>query len=903
MFAMGPLSFAAPLALLGLLTLPALWLLLRATPPAPKRAIFPPLRLLLNAPDDNETPHHAPWWLILFRLLIAALIIIALAQPVWTPPTVVDEERPGLIIVDNGWRAASSWAQTERRIERQLGDIERDGRLVAIAFTAPTGQAPADILLGDADNARRLLANAAPQPWRGDRAGLAERVAEADLPEDLAITWYSNGVDSDGARDLARTLSGLGGSTIIEPEAGFAPLALYAPEVTTDGLSLAVGRAPQDLPLETAVTALGADGRALARTTILFESGAGRASANISLPLDLRNRIASLRIEGQQSAGALRLLGDRWRRPRVGLIEAVSDEGQPLLADLHYVESAIAPYSVTERGDLDSLIEANPAVLVMVDDARSDDIRVSDFIDQGGLLLRFAGPRLAARGDELLPVDLREGGRLFGGALNWDEPQRMAAFSAQSPFAGLPADMSATIQRQVLADPSTASPDRVWARLEDGTPLVTAERRGRGWVVLFHVTAGPTWSDLPLSGLFPRMLERVLGLAQNGEVAGPSTGAWVIDRALDAEGRLGDAPASARPIPVAQFDRVAPNPSAPPGLYRLGAATNALNTVLSDTRMDRLPRDLPGAIYQSGEGPRAIEFQAGLLVAAMIMLILDVLIALALAGRLGGPALAAGIALLAMPVMPGLPSAQAQSQPLTADERALEAALELRFAYALTGDSQLDARSRAGLVGLGREVRRRSAIEPASPFGINVESDELLFYPMIYWPVSRDAQPLSEAASERVTAYLQGGGLIIFDTQDADIAMLRAGAPHPGLVNVLESIDVPALARIPSDHVLTRSFYLVDTFPGRFSDAPVWVEANPDGASRDGTSGVIIGSNDWASAWAVDENGRPMASVDGGERQRELATRFGVNMAMYALTGNYKSDQVHIPDILERLGQ
>ena len=120
---------------------------------------------------------------------------------------------------------------------------------------------------------------------------------------------------------------------------------------------------------------------------------------------------------------------------------------------------------------------------------------------------------------------------------------------------------------------------------------------------------------------------------------------------------------------------------------------------------------------------------------------------------------------------------------------------------------------------------------------------------------------------------------------------------------MLESIDVPPLAQIPPDHVLTRAFYLLQEFPGRYSGSPVWVEANPNGASRDGTSGVIIGAHDWASAWARGERGEALAPVEGGERQREMATRFGVNIAMYALTGNYKADQVHVPDILERLGQ
>lgn len=896
MFALGPLSFAAPLALLGLLSLPALWFLLRATPPAPKRSIFPPLRLLRDAPDDTETPHHAPWWLILFRLLIAALVIIALARPVWSPPSLEDETRPALIIVDNGWAAAANWSETRRRVERLVDEAERDGRLVALGFTAPTGQAPSDLRLGGADEARRLLDSASPQAWSVDREALAGRLDNASLPAELAITWLADGVDSNGSAALARALAAYGDIRVIEPDSGFAPIGLHAPIVTTDGLSVDLVRVPQDLPRTASVTALGNDGRALARAEAEFDSGAGRVSAQISLPLDLRNRIARLQVDAQNSAGAVRLLGDRWRRPRVGLIEANSDEGQPLLADLHYIESAIAPYAVTRRDTLDTLLAEDQAVLVMVDDARSDSAAVDSFVREGGLLLRFAGPRLAARGDNLLPVALREGGRLFGGALNWDEPQRMAGFSAQSPFAGLPADVSATIQRQVLAEPGTATPDRVWARLEDGTPLVTAERRGRGWIVLFHVTAGPSWSDLPLSGLFPRMLERVLGLAQNGDAAGPATGAWVIDRALNAEGQLGEAPVTARPVAVDLFDAIGSSPSAPPGLYRLGAASNALNILQADTRLDALPRDLPRAQFQTGEGPRALYFQAGLLVAAMILLMLDVIIALGLAGRIGLPALAALLLLLTPPLPP---AAQAQAT----DAFALEASLDLRFAYAITGDAALDQRSRNGLSGLGREVMRRSAIEPAEPMGINVESDDLLYFPLIYWPVARDAQPLSEAAAARVTRYLQGGGLIIFDTQDADIAMLRVGAPHPGLVNVLESIDVPALARIPSDHVLARSFYLLESFPGRFAEGPVWIEANPDGASRDGTSGVIIGANDWASAWALDENGRPLVQIEGGDRQRELATRFGVNIAMYALTGNYKSDQVHAVEILERLSQ
>ena len=907
MFALGPLSFAAPLALAGLLALPALWFLLRATPPAPKRAIFPPLRLLFGAPDDSETPQHAPWWLILFRLLIAALIIIALSRPVWTPPAVEDETRPALIVLDNGWASATAWTEMRREAERLIDEADRDGRAVALVMTAETGQAHPTLRLADADTTRRLLDTAEPRAWPVHRTGAGERIeaarAAGEIDGDLAVTWLSDGIDTAAARDFARTLSALGSLRVMEPDSGRAALAISEPEAAPEGFTVEIQRAATDLPRTVGLTAIGADGRAIARRDVTFEANSGRATATIALPLDLRTRIASLRLDGAGSAGSVRLMGDSWQRPRVGLIELTSQDGQPLLSDLHYIRSALAPRAELVTGNLDTLLEAEPAILVMTDDARSDDSRIADFVNNGGVLIRFAGPRLAARGDELLPVDLRQGGRLFGGALNWEEPQRLARFPETSPFAGLPVDRQATVDRQVLAQPGSATPDRVWARLEDGTPLVTAERRARGWIVLFHVTASPQWSDLPLTGLFPRMMQRLMGLAQNGSAASPGTGAWVLDRALDAGGQLAAAPASARPIPAAAFETARPGPSSPPGLYRLGPASAALNLLAPGDTIEALPRDLPGAVYAGLDGPRPTRFDAPLLATALILLALDVLIALALAGRLHLPRLSRSAAAVAL-AMVLLPLAgEVRAQDDSADAFALEAALNLRFAYVITGNAQTDSRSEAVLTGLSREITRRSAMEPATPMGVDIDRDPLIFFPLIYWPVSNDAQPLAPETAERVSAYLQSGGLIVFDTQDADIAMLRAGAPHPGLVTVLESIDVPPLAQIPNDHVLTRAFYLLQEFPGRFSGSPVWVEANPDGASRDGTSGVIIGANDWASAWAQTADGRASAPVEGGERQREMAIRFGVNIAMYALTGNYKADQVHVPDILERLGQ
>jgi hypothetical protein len=83
---------------------------------------------------------------------------------------------------------------------------------------------------------------------------------------------------------------------------------------------------------------------------------------------------------------------------------------------------------------------------------------------------------------------------------------------------------------------------------------------------------------------------------------------------------------------------------------------------------------------------------------------------------------------------------------------------------------------------------------------------------------------------------------------------------------------------------------------------PVWVQAA--GAANDGVTSLIIGGRDWAGAWATDGLGQPLRPMTrGGERAREFAYRAGINIVMVAYTGNYKSDQVHTPILLERLGR
>jgi hypothetical protein len=280
--------------------------------------------------------------------------------------------------------------------------------------------------------------------------------------------------------------------------------------------------------------------------------------------------------------------------------------------------------------------------------------------------------------------------------------------------------------------------------------------------------------------------------------------------------------------------------------------------------------------------------------------------------------LAASLAL----ILAGVGQARAQSGPQAGSETdfALRSTIETHLAYVVTGDTETDTLSKAGLEGLTLFLAQRTALEAGDPVGLDIARDELAFFPLIYWPVVPGAAKPSPAALARIDAYMKNGGTVLFDTRDAIMAPPGPGGANrsPGMValrEILSSLDIPELEPVSREHVLTKTFFLLRDFPGRFSSGQLWVEALPsidedaDEAKRparagDGVSSIIITSNDFAGAWATRNDGQAMLPmVPGDPRQREFAFRAGVNIVMYTLTGNYKADQVHVPALLERLGQ
>jgi hypothetical protein len=929
------LSFGAPYLLYALIGLPIIYWLLRVTPPAPKRIVFPPLRLLFGLKSSEETPARTPWWLLLLRLIAAALAILALSEPLYDPTPVARGSGPLVLVVDNGWTSAAEWATRQAALQRALTGATRDDRQILIVGTAENAPATAQFL--DPASALQTVNDMTPRPWLPDRAKALEQLQGMMFSGTPEIMWLSDGLDHGDAKAFADGLAAIGTLGIFTDEQDKGPLAMRPPDNVAAGFGITLTRVPADAGRTGRVAALDARGQILETAPYAFQIRESEAKTTIALPLELRNDTVRIAVMGHESAGSVQLIDARFRRRPVGLVSGAStDTASPYLSDVYYLERALSPYAELHKGTIDQALDSGIAVLMVADIGQlnaAEHERVKTFVEAGGVLIRFGGPRLAANADDLVPVRLREGERMMGRAMTWASPQRLTPFTDDSPFRGLNIAEDVTVSRQVLAEPSVELADHTWARLADGTPLVTGAPRGRGWIVLFHVAASPGWSTLPISGLYVDMLRRVIELSEGvrGGAAAARTGTFPPYQTLDGYGRLEKPFPEATPIRASEIESTTVGPLHPPGLYGVQGALIALNAF--GTRSMLVPLDVGRSLFPYS-GTAARELKWPLLEIALIILLLDAMISLWLRGyisanrrkpRARAAARPAALLVLALAMVFAGSSSDAAPAPAPPGARAqvdiekdLESALDTRLAYVTTGDAEVDAMSRAGLFGLGLELQARTAYEPAPPVGVDIERDDLSFYPLLYWPMSASERDPSPKAAAKIERFMREGGTILFDTRDTPISGLATGT-SPGemtLRRLLSKLDIPPLEPIPEDHVITRTFYLLKEFPGRWSGGQVWVEAlppqdpnrPPEGpvAARggDGVSPIIMGGNDWAAAWARDETGQPIAAVvPGGEQQRETAIRFGINVVIYAMTGNYKTDQVHVPALLERLGK
>ncbi|WP_182417042.1 DUF4159 domain-containing protein [Bartonella sp. HY038] len=945
-----PLSFGTPLILISLVVLPAIWWLLRMTPPRPQREVFPPLRILASLIKKDQTPTKSPWWLVLLRLAIAALIIIALAQPSWREDKELVQNKGALaLLIDNSWPSATNWQNHKLTARKLIEEANNHNLPIYILASNEPQNSETGPFTGSAALSR--LDAIKPMPLAADRTKLVERLKNIgqnnpNLQTDLQIAYLTDSLSekSDKASfDQIQQIPHSIFQIFSNDKANW--IGLTSVNNQSDKMIINAIRSDEGKMENIPLSAFDSDGRKIGEAQLHFDNSAIKGQAEITTPLEIRNDIAWLRLDDKAYASATLAVDASNKRRRIAMLAPLTSElPQPLLSPLYYPAKALAPYGdmiYSTKGDIDenikTLLASKPAMLVIGDIANippQSEEAIARFIHDGGTLLRFAGPNLAAAesNDGLLPVKLRRGERNLGGVMSWAKPQSIAPFAADSPFATLTPPQDIEIARQILPEPSVDLHDKSWVNLADGTPLVTAQTRGAGRIIFVHTSAGPEWSNLPLSGFFVDLLRQFVALSHqpvsvnDGESSTKTLAPW---RIFNAEGFPQAPSPSDKPISLNGKTPITASLDHLPGLYGQQDALYALNLLNSDSDFKRveLPKGekIAHNSYDENDTISLIGIMWGL---AFLLFILDSIIMLILGGlnfkNLKRNNLSPLILLIvffcgfALSVTaPNL----AQAQATNADDSTTQSEADLvmrasktHLAYVKTGDDTIDATSKAGLEALNQFIVQRTTIEPGQVIELDLDKDELAFYPLIYWPIDASTNMPSQKAIGKIDAFMHQGGTVLFDTRDEITSNLNLdGSPTANtnrLREILAGLNVPPLEPQPQNHVIGRSYYIMPDFPGRYRGSQLWLEATQNnGENRpvnagDGVSPILITANDFAGAWAHNGKGDwQYRLVPDDNMQRVWAFRGGLNIVMYVLSGNYKSDQVHVPEILKRLGQ
>ncbi|WP_025885456.1 DUF4159 domain-containing protein [Asaia prunellae] len=914
--------FLSPLALLGLIALPVIYWLVKATPPPPREQLYPSLQILQRLRPGRADTARSPFWLLVLRLLAVTLLVFGLSQPFWLGRDPALKSSQDLVLVlDNGWAAVPYW-QERLRAARGLAERRfRSGHEVTLLLGAPNADGSMAAPFTTRDRARfeeRLLA-LTPHSWPSDRARSAEQIKALGRVTPQRglhdIVMLSDGVATESDTVFATSLRASGSWIGDMRWPGCDTMLLTAHQGDAGVLSASVSALPCPAhPLNVRVR--DENGGTLGIFPLVSKAS---GSTDLPLPPLLRNRARRLVLERENTSlpgpSAIFLLDSDDRRHPVGLLTPGTQD-TPLTGQGFFLAQAIQGVGELHRGTAQDLLKQKLSVLVATDGTLADDDtrrRVADWVRHGGVLIRFAGPVLAAdrnastpdQSKTLLPVPLMSGMRQLGGPMSWGKPQTLSAFAEHSPFDGLSLTKEVTVTRQVLAQPTPDLAAHVWARLSDGTPLVTASPFGQGELVLFHVTASADWSSLPLSGLFPDMLDRLVQRSA-GQKDQSELRNLVPFTMLDTRGMLVAPPEAARPLSVAAFATTRADVQHPPGFYGPRLSRRAFNLG------DHLPALQPEPLLGSALTPAHVSPDRALapylLGTALLLLLADFLVALWLRGMLGR--IVALTLIIAPPVFLSFPVAHAQEDESSQKIQATThgpvpgAALETRLGYVLTGHDDIDEASREGLQGLSNYASDRSSAVMGHPDGVTPGKDDLAYYPLLYWPITDDVQE-DPKRSAALNSFMAHGGILMLDTQGvgSELSTQDESQTRSALRRATAGLVVPPLSKLDDHHVLAHSFYLMHDFPGRVQGLPVWVARSGDDTNDD-VSPIIIGAGDWAHAWAMDAQGNtPYAVIPGGDEQRTQAYRFGVNLLLYALTGNYKADQMRVPELLKRMEQ
>ena len=892
------IGFSNIYALFGLLLIPIIWIIVKSFPPVPKSYNFSSFFLLDKIEHDAPKNEKTPLWLVIFRIFFFILIVLFFSKPfIKNNSSVTDEKyEKYLIIADTGWSMAKDWHKFKELIQEISQEAEKNKK--EILFFHSNLNTYKDLKIFDTSFAlSNYLENLYPQPLQFTKGSLDKLMQDESIFKKSKVFIVSSKFDFQNFNTYYKKFNLINNYSnnyyFINPLDTV--LIINNIKVTQDEIICEVLRLGKNnfkqnffLNVETI------NNEIIYRNKHSIKENENNKIINLSFPTEVFNQIKSIKIVGQNHAGAKYYFDDFSKRKNIAILnDNEFYKESPLLSPVYYLKKSLDSKHNIKVGKIDNIIKQEFSTIIIPETGKilnEHNKQLNDWLLKGGNLIRFSGNSLVQEKSNFLPSqDTYSRIRNIEGQLTINNKLFISNFEKDSIFAGLQIPQDIIINKQLIFD-TYSKQVNVLAKLNDNTPLVSMKKFGEGKIILFHIGANNDWSNLPISSLFPDMLNRVLLFSKNDNSSNLKN--LNLNKEIDGFGNL---VLPKKIVTLDSFDKletVKPSYNTPPGQYENNQISIALN--LSTNINQHQSEKIYTSMLSDYSFVSTKDLSSSILKIILTMFILDILLSIMIKNNLNFSRIFANRNNLLVIVLFFITFIKLDN--ISASDTFL--------AYVKIKNSQINNISENGLETIRNLLITRTSINPKGVIGLDIKSDNIYSYPFIYWPLTKNLLSIKKPEIIKIKNYLDNGGIFFFDIIGFSRKNLNLKEKKfQEIRKFLNEIEANELSIIPKGHTLTKSFYLLNKFPGKWDNKILFVE-NSNLQYKDGVSSIILGFNNWSKAWAVDDNNLPLFPVvPGGERQRELSYRFGINIAMYALTGNYKSDQIHSKSILKRLSK
>ena len=893
------ISFGNIFAFSGLITLPIIFLLIKYYPPKPKKRVYSSFFLLKNIINRNTIKTNFPLWLLLFRLLICFLIILFFSDPYFKKDQQTENYENYIIISDNAWSKASNWQNYKNIVKEISLEAENNSKKIHL-YLASNEDLFDPVIFRSQNEISEYLNKNPPIAKQITRENINEILKMNNFFKTSKVFFIYSNYDSSSKNAQLETLRLIEennpATIIINPVEKITYLKEVA--INNEKVEIKIKRIGiynnQDLTLEI----YDKNEDILFKKKYYFNKNVDEFKLIESFPIETINQFFKITILNESHAGAHYYLDDYRKSLSIGIVaENDSFIEKPLLSPIYYLKKSLDKDHIINFAPIDKLIDNNKSIIFLPSDSKlekSDIQKLKSWIQSGGTLIKFSDKKIVSQKNLYFDgVAYFQSLREIATDFSLQNNLSIKSFEKDSIFSNLKIPADLIFKKQLIID--GFAPDiSILASLEDQSPLITMKNLGVGKVILFHITSNNEWSNLPLSSLFRDIISRLLFIPKLQKYKNSED--LTLKSAINSFGKLAE--------PLKNYTlrnnfgeiKIYPSSRNPAGIYENENFSIALNLSTNLNTETFLSNSTEKIIIKNNYQKNILKLNSLILSLIFIMFFIDMIISIIMKKNLLQKSMLKNLNLIAFACI--IFVICIGQKKIYAEENYNG----IYLAYVRSEDPLLNQIANSGLEKLKEYLIERTSISPKGVKEINLATDKLFYYPLIYWQISEIVPRLNNETIEKIKNYFETGGIILFDFINLSKSFYSESETQLEILKSLFSdLGIDSLQQVNKDHTLTRSYYLLDNYPGRFDNKILLIDTeNLD--KKDGVSSAVVGLNHWIGAWAVDENNYPLyQAVPGGERQRELSFRFGINLIMYALTGNYKSDQIHNKSILKRL--